>query len=280
MVSERGRTRRWLSRRLRDLAEVLDPTPAGWDLSGAPEVWADRLRAAGRAGAPTGRVGFRAARPRIPAPPGQESAAPPPRSVHRLVHRHDADLPDAGRTETASVRHPDVPVHRTRPAPTSRPGTGGPGPLVRAVTHRTPLLRPRRTPAPTSPTSTPPVPPRSPGLPSPQQTGPLPPQSAPDRRSSPPQRQTSPARAAHPAAPSGTASRSTAAIPGPGPTGQAPVAAHLSARGELAPPAAAVPAAGLWPELPQRPPPAPAGAEPLATTLRQLARVVAEQEAT
>ncbi len=67
------RPRRWrdrLARWLRGVAETLDPAPFGLDLTSAPEVWADHVRAAARRAGRTARPPLRWRRSPMAAQPG------------------------------------------------------------------------------------------------------------------------------------------------------------------------------------------------------------------
>lgn len=137
-MSERAVARRWLSRRLRHLAEVLDPTPTGWDLTGAPDVWADRVRAASHGGSAVPIVARRSRGlrlrwvPRSGGPP-----APPTRRTARAVSDRESGAP---------ARHAG---HAGPPAGAAPPDRGGSRsrsrPIIATTTTATTITAPTTT---------------------------------------------------------------------------------------------------------------------------------------
>lgn len=166
----RSRVSRWL----RNLAETLDPAPAGLDLDGAPAVWADHVRAANARGR-VRPVGTRRAPGRPPAPEWSPPTGTGPDRTRQpgwfRFRRPDdanagaADVPGgalrrvstpAATSHEGSPRTPPRPERAQTPheegrrqAPTPRLRLAGP--LVRAVfpqrgAELRPLLPPRSVP--------------------------------------------------------------------------------------------------------------------------------------
>lgn len=119
-----------LGRLLRTLAESVDPAPAGLDLTGVPEVWADRVRAAARSRG-LGWVGTR----------GREESPPvtPTRTPRRALS------PWVGLDRLRARARGDAPRAAT-PLPGGAPGLPGgraAGPRPDPPARRTPLVAPR-----------------------------------------------------------------------------------------------------------------------------------------
>lgn len=130
----RSRISRWL----RNLAETLDPAPAGLDLDGAPAVWADRVREAAARG--RGRVRPVGTR-RAPGPPTAPGRRPLPSDVAPVAHDRTRR---PGRVRFRD-RLPDRPAHPVAGNPEAAAAQGRARDAVRRVS----------TPGETSPDRTP-----------------------------------------------------------------------------------------------------------------------------
>lgn len=312
------RPRRWrnrLARWLRGVAETLDPAPFGLDLSDAPEVWADHVRAAARRAGRTSRPPLRwrwsARRPRTeagsrrtdvptptepprpdqdlaafppevtppPTPPAETSRRPPPFRSGPLVRPRPPRSPGTDDREPAPARRPN----RPEPEPDRR------GPLVRPRRDRGPAAA-----APLWPT---PGTPRTPGPPlgaaagyptpagRPTVSPSLPAARQPERRGDGRPVRRPPDDISPPAERPESFLPWESGPPRPDPAGNQPAAAPPNpAAWRITPtppylPAAAVLPDGLWPQLPA-PRPAASPSVPVALTLLRQQRLDAEQGAT
>ncbi len=141
---------RWRSRLagwLRGVAEVVDPDPDGLDLTGAPDFWAEHVRAAARRARKEGRA-FRMRRwgadqqadpgAVLPHPHGGERAGSPERPGSGVSRATEAARPAVTRPERQPAPANPDPPHR-RPGPTPSPPSGE----RRDRTLVPPVVRPR-----------------------------------------------------------------------------------------------------------------------------------------